>query len=330
MRRLHLERYIMELVLVVLFFVFAFTAPGFLSVRNVLNVMRNVALQGIIAFSMTAVIISGEIDLSVGSAVAFAGVVVAWLVQAFAGAGMALGLAVPLAAVLTLMLSSFVGWTIAYMRNAFGVPTFITSLAYLTVLSGFANLITDGFPITAFPQWYNFLGGGDILGVPVPALFLIVVFVVFSFLMSQTSFGRSVYAVGGNAEAARLNGINVKKIKYVLFAATGGLAGLTGILVSSQIMAGTPTVARGWELQIISAVIIGGASLAGGAGKIRGTLVGIFFLGIIINGMTLLNISQYWQLVVRGALILAAILVNSLRLRTGRPGGRRKSVGAAA
>ncbi len=326
MKKLRLERFIMEFVLIALCVVFAVTAPGFMSVRNVLNVMRNVALQGIIAFSMTAVIISGEIDLSVGSAVAFAGVVMAWFVDLFLEIGWPSGLAILVAVVITLATSSTIGWTIAYMRNVFSVPTFITSLAYLTILSGFANLITDGFPITSFPQWYNVLGGGAFLGVPVPALFLIVVFLIFDFMMNQTSFGRSVYAIGGNSEAARLNGINVQSVKYVLFATTGGLAGLTGILVASQIMAGTPTVARGWELQIISAVIIGGASLSGGAGKIRGTLIGVFFLGIIINGMTLLNISQYWQLVVRGALILAAILVNNLKFRIASDtrGGKRR------
>ena len=304
----------MEIVLIILCIFFALSAPGFLSLRNALNVMRNVALQGIIAFGMTAIIISGEIDLSVGSAVAFAGVNMAWLTRAFGNMGMVAGLAIPLAAIITIAISTFVGWTVAFMRNRFRVPTFITSLAYLTILSGFANLITDGFPITSFPPWYNTLGGGDILGVPIPALFLIAVFVFFAFLLNSTSFGRSVYAVGGNAEAARLNGVRVPRVKSILFAATGGLAGLTGILVSSQIMAGTPTVARGWELQIISAVIIGGASLSGGSGRIRGTLIGIFFLGIIINGMTLLNVSQYWQLVVRGGLILAAILVNGIRI----------------
>ncbi len=304
----------MEVVLVALCVFFALSAPGFLSMRNALNVMRNVALQGIIAFGMTAVIISGEIDLSVGSAVAFAGVNMAWLTRALASLGFVPGLAIPIAAIVTLAISTFVGWTIALMRNRFRVPTFITSLAYLTILSGFANLITDGFPITSFPPWFNTLGGGDFLGVPIPALFLIVIFVFFAFLLNSTSFGRSVYAVGGNAEAARLNGVRVPRVKSILFAATGGLAGMTGILVSSQIMAGTPTVARGWELQIISAVIIGGASLAGGAGRIHGTLIGLFFLGIIINGMTLLNVSQYWQLVVRGGLILAAILINGVRI----------------
>ncbi|TVQ40128.1 MAG: ABC transporter permease [Spirochaetaceae bacterium] len=317
MKRPRLEQYLMELILLALCVVFALTAPGFMRTRNLLNVMRNVALQGMIAFSMTAVIISGEIDLSVGSAVAFAGVIMAWLTQWFTSFGLPLAVGIPIAVILTLVASSVVGWTIAYMRNAFSVPTFITSLAYLTMLSGFANLITGGFPITSFPRWFNTLGGGSFLSVPVPALFLIVVFAAFEFIMNHTSFGRSIYAVGGNAEAARLNGINVKRVKYVLLSLTGCLAGVTGILVASQIMAGTPTVGRGWELQIISAVIIGGASLAGGAGRIRGTLIGIFFLGVIINGMTLLNISQYWQLVVRGALILIAILINNLRGLTG-------------
>jgi len=316
-KQLRLERYMMELVLIILCVAFALSAPGFLSVRNALNVTRNVAMQGIIAFGMTAVIISGEIDLSVGSAVAFAGVVMAWLTLQAGELAIPMGIGIPVAAVLTLTLSASVGWFIAYMRNVFNVPSFITSLAFLTILSGFANLISGGFPITSFPQEFNELGGGTFLRVPVPALLFIVVFAVFTFLMNHTTFGRAVYAVGGNAEAARLNGINVHRIKYTLFATTGALAGITGILVASQIMAGTPTVAKGWELEIISAVIIGGAALTGGSGRIWGTLIGVFFLGIIINGMTLLNISQFWQLVVRGALILAAILINNLRSSRG-------------
>ncbi|NBF40817.1 MAG: ABC transporter permease [Spirochaetes bacterium] len=309
-----LERYILEFVLLTLCIVLALTAPGFFSTRNLLNVMRNVALQGVIAFGMTTVIISGEIDLSVGSAVAFSGCVAAWLTRALVATGIGASVAAIASIASVVVIGASIGVFTAFMRNRFSVPTFITTLALMTILSGAANLITGGFPITSFPDWFNFFGGGFVLGIPVPALVFLATFFIMQFVMQSTNFGRAVYATGGNAEAARLNGINVRKVKYAVIGLTGAFAAVTGIMVSSQIMSGTPTVAEGWELQIISAVIIGGTSLFGGEGRIWGTFVGVVFLGVIINGMTLLNISQYWQLVVRGLLILTAIFVNNLQL----------------
>ena len=313
-RSLRPERYILEVILIALCVLLAATAPGFFSTRNLLNVMRNVALQGVIAFGMTAVIISGEIDLSVGSTVAFSGCLAAWLVRAMTVAGLSPTAATVAALSVVLAAGGAIGLFTGLMRNAFAVPTFITTLALMTVLSGAANLMTGGFPITSFPQWYNVFGGGHLAGVPVPAIIFVIAFFAMQFVMNSTDFGRSVYATGGNAEAARLNGINIRMVKYAVLALTGIFAALTGVMVSSQIMAGTPTVAQGWELQVISAVIIGGTSLFGGEGRIWGTFVGVVFLGVIINGMTLLNISQYWQLVVRGLLILTAIFVNNLQL----------------
>jgi hypothetical protein len=169
-------------------------------------------MQGVIAFGMTMVIISGEIDLSVGSAVAFAGCLTAFVTQFLAGTiGMPLSLAVPSAIAVTFAAGFGVGSLTGYLRVRFGVPTFIITLAWMTVLTGAAELITDGFPLTPFPQWYNFLGGGYLFGVPFPAIVFILVFMIIHFVMNFTSFGRSVYAVGGNAEAARLSGINVRK-----------------------------------------------------------------------------------------------------------------------
>jgi ribose/xylose/arabinose/galactoside ABC-type transport system permease subunit len=202
------------------------------------------------------------------------------------------------------------------MRTRYQVPSFITTLALLTGLMGAAELITNGFPINSFPEWYNFLGGGYVAGIPFPAIIFLLVFTFVHVLMNFTAFGRSVYAVGGNAEAARLSGINVKFVKMAVLGFTAMLAALSGILQSAEIMAGTATTAKGWELDVIAAVIIGGTSLLGGSGRVWGTMVGIVFLGIIINGMTLLNISEYWQHVVRGVLILAAVLLN--RMQAGR------------
>ncbi len=303
---------IMELVLILLCLILAFQAEGFFSMANLLNVLRNVSMQGIIAFGMTMVIISGEIDLSVGSAVAFAGCLTAYLSQALSALGMPMFMALPVAMLASLSLGFAIGALTGLIRVHFGVPTFITTLAWMTVLTGSAELITGGFPLTPFPEWYNFFGGGYVLGIPFPAIVFVLVFALTQILMDYTSFGRSVYAVGGNVEAARLSGINVVQIKILVMATVAFLAALAGIMQSAQIMSGAATTAKGWELDVIASVIIGGTSLMGGEGKIRGTLIGVIFLGILVNGMTLLNISAYWQHVVRGVLILSAVLINRI------------------
>ncbi|MCD4830196.1 MAG: ABC transporter permease [Anaerohalosphaeraceae bacterium] len=302
----------MEIVLLLLCIILAFRAEGFFTTDNLLNVLRNVSMQGVIAFGMTMVIISGEIDLSVGSAVAFSGCLTARLVQLLSGSDIAMpmGSAIVIAIVCSLITGFAVGCLTGFIRVKFGVPTFITTLAWMTALTGAAELITNGFPLTPFPQWYNFIGGGYLFGIPFPAIIFLLCFVIIHFLMNYTSFGRSIHAVGGNAEAARLSGINVSKIKILVMGIVALLAAISGVMQSAEIMSGTATMAKGWELDIISAVIIGGTSLFGGQGKVRGTLIGVIFLGVLVNGMTLLNISEYWQHVVRGVLILAAVLIN--------------------
>lgn len=333
----------LELVLVILIVVLAIKAPGFFTADNLLNVLRNVSIQGVIALGMTMVIVAGEIDLGVGSAVAFAGCLLAWQVQALGNRGVAPLLAVTIACVSTLATGALIGALSGWMRTRFRVPTFIVTLAWFTMLRGAAQLITNGFPITPFPDWFSFLGSGyiplprwfnpshwtDALGlpelvrgwmhsffgdqfpgIPFPAVLFLLTFAAVHFLMNHTPFGRAVYAVGGNAEAARLSGIRVNRVKIVVMAAVAGLAAFAGILQASQIQSGSASTALGWELDVISAVIIGGASLAGGAGRVWGTLVGLVFLGVLVNGMTLLNTSEYWQSVVRGALILAAVTIH--------------------
>lgn len=307
-----LRRSIMAIVLVALCAGLAVRAEGFFTVGNLLNVVRNVSMQGVIAFGMTMVIISGEIDLSVGSAVAFSGCLAAWATGFLAGppVGLPMPLAILLAVLVSLAAGLAVGSFTGFLRVRFRVPTFITTLAWLTVLKGAAELITNGFPLTPFPEWYNEIGGGYLWVIPVPAIVFVAAFAVIHVLMGYTAFGRAIYAVGGNAEAARLSGINVGRVKVLVMGLVAGLAAMSGIMQSSQIMSGTAATAKGWELDVIAAVIIGGTSLMGGSGTVWGTLIGIVFLGVLGNGMTLLNISEYWQHVVQGALILAAVLIN--------------------
>ncbi len=306
-----LKIYTMEAILLVLIVLLVAFAPGFATLGNLLNVLRTVSMLGVIAFGMTAVIISGEIDLSVGAGVALAGCIVAWFSGTLSARLGSVG-AVVLGIAAAIVVGGGTGVFTGKMRQWFRVPTFITTLALFTALRGFANLITGGFPLTDLPNWFGFLGAGDLLGVPFPVYVFLSVFALMHLLMTYTSFGRAVYAVGGNAEAARLSGIDVFFVKTAALAITGVLTAITGTLIASQIGSGTGTTATGMELDVIAATIIGGTSLFGGKGRVWGTLLGVLFLGCITNGMTLLDVSEYWQYVVRGAIILGAVLLNQV------------------
>ena len=303
--RQHLWQAVLEIVLLVICLVLAVISPDFLTVGNLLNVLRSVSEIGVIAFGMTMVIIAGEIDLSVGSAVAFAGCLMAWLVQS--------GVPVPPAIIAALVLGFAIGGFTGIVRAKYSVPSFITSLALLTGLRGAALKITGGFSLTPFPEWYNFLGSGYVLGIPFPAIIFAATFAAVFFLMNYTTFGRSVYAVGGNPEAARLCAINVSRVRIMVLGITGMLAALSGIMLSSRMLSGNPTVGYGWELDVIAAVIVGGTSLTGGVGRVWGTLIGVIFIGVIVNGMRLLDVHEDGQLIARGVIIVLAVLLSRLQ-----------------
>ena len=302
------SRAILEVILVVTCAVLALASPDFLTVENLLNVLRSISEIGIIACGMTMVIIAGEIDLSVGSSVAFAGCLTAYLV--------AKGWPVPAAIAAALLSGAAIGGGIGFFRTRFNVPSFITSLALLTALRGVALKMTGGFSLTPFPRWYSFLGAGRIAGVPFPAVAFACAFAGALFVMNHTVFGRAVYAVGGNAEAARLSGIDVGLVRITVLAVTGLLSAWSGVMLSARLLSGTPTVAAGWELDVIAAVIVGGTSLSGGAGSVWGTLIGVVFIGVIVNGMRLLNIHEDGQLIARGVIVALAVLLS--RLQQGR------------
>jgi ribose/xylose/arabinose/galactoside ABC-type transport system permease subunit len=215
---------------------------------------------------------------------------------------------------LSLVVAGAIGLFNGWLLTRFKMPSFIITLAMMNVLYGLAAIISNGFPVTSLPKWFNVFGAGRVFNViPVPAIVLIIVFVVNLIIMNYTKFGRSVYAVGGNAESARLSGINVTKVKVVAMVMVQICSAISGILISSQVMSGSSTFGKGWEMTAISSVIIGGASLSGGLGSVARTMVGLIFLGIIINGMTLLNVNEYAQYVVRGGLILVAVLINTIQ-----------------
>lgn len=307
--RFQVSTFALELILLAIIGFLCFFARGFATWDNFLNVLRNASTTGIIAFGMTFVIIAGEIDLSVGSAIAFYGCVLAVITEKLTAKGHpvlpVILLAVAACFTLAILTGVFTGW----IRHRFAVPTFITTLAWMAALRGGGYLLTNSFPVTPFPEWFNFFGSGYVFGIPFQAIVFLILFGVTWFISQFTTFGRAVYAIGGNAESARLSGINVLRNRMVIMALTSVFSVISAVMVASQIQAGNPTVGASWEFTVISACVIGGVSLMGGKGRIWGTFVGVMFLEIILNGMTLMNVDEYWQYVARAVLILGAVLI---------------------
>lgn len=304
-------------VLVVCAFLFA---PHFASLANLLDILRQMAFTAIIGLGMTLVIIAGEIDISVGSAVAFTSAL-------FGVLGVNWGWPLPLAAAAVLAVATLIGLAAGAIRAVFGLPSFIVTLALFSALKGGAWLLTDAIPIPILDDGFNWWGTGSWLGLPVPALILVVLFVIFSVVANRTSFGRSVYTIGGNAEAAYLSGIPVAAVRTVLFGLTGFLAGVSGLLQTSRLAAGNAGMGVGLEFAVITAVIVGGASLFGGKGSMLGTVLGGLFIAVLNNAMVLFGVNSYAQYVANGLVVLLAVLISTLRSSGGAaPGlfGRRR------
>jgi simple sugar transport system permease protein len=281
-------------------------APNFATSANLLDVLRQAAFTGIIACGMTLLIVAGEIDVSVGSAIAFSSALFGTLAVAFRWP-------LWLAAIAVVVAGTLLGGGAGAIRAWFNIPSFIVTLATFSALRGGALLLTDAMPIPILDEGFQRWGSGSVLGVPVPALLMLATFAVFAVVASRTAFGRSVYAIGGNAEAAHLSGIPVRRIRMVLFAITGGLAALTGVLMSSRLGAGNSNIGYGVEFAVITAVIVGGASLFGGRGSMLGTLLGGLFIAVLNNAMVLLGINSYAQEVANGVVVLLAVLVSARR-----------------
>ena len=279
---------------------------------NVLNILRSIAFKGIIACFMTMIIVAGEIDLSIGSTVAFASVISAALNKNMVAAGLNPDVAIWIAVAIAILGSAVVGVCISVLVIKMKVPSFIVTLAAMQLMRGAALLIANGFPIQGYPTWFKYLGSGHVGPIPFPTVIFAVFIIITWYVMTNTPFGRSIYAIGSNPESAKLSGIDVGKIKMLIFMMTSAAAGLVGVMVSAQLNSGSPNIGTNYEMDVISSVIIGGASLSGGAGTIRGTLIGCIFTGIILNAMTLLGVSDYWQYVVRGTLVVFAVFLNTM------------------
>ena len=293
--------------LVVLCLALFIATPDFLTGPNLLNIGIQVSTVAVLAFGMTFVIVAGGIDLSVGSVAALSAMSSGWM---FASAGLPGWLAL----VGGLVVGALAG-VINGLANAYGkLPSFIATLAMLSVARGLTLVISDGRPIKTAPE-VSFLGGS--LGpVPMPIVILVIAALAASFVLNRTVIGRSMYAVGGNAEAARLSGLPVKRILVTVFALAGLFAALAGLLLAGRLDSAQPQAAAGYELDAIAAVVIGGASLSGGLGRISGTLVGALVLVVIRNGLNLLNVTSFWQQVVIGLVIALAVGIDVLRRKS--------------
>ncbi|GAB3506929.1 ABC transporter permease [Emticicia fontis] len=280
------------------------SSPQFLTLSNWLIIFTQVSINALLAFGVTFVIITGGIDLSIGSVVAVSGVAAALLAREDS-----YPVIVPILG--GLFAGLLFGLLNGFLITKSKIAPFIVTLGVMTIGRGLALIISKGRPISNLSESFNFIGGGAILGIPFPIIILFVVFIICSIVLKKTIFGRYVYAVGGNQQAAWASGINVNQVKMAVYALCGLLSGLAGILLTSRITTGQPNAGMSFELDAIAASVIGGSSTSGGVGSIQGTLFGVILIGVLNNGLDLLNVSSYYQQVVMGVIIIGAVLLDS-------------------
>lgn len=296
----------------------ALTGGTFLQVQNLLNVIRQVSHVGVIAIGMTFVIIARGIDLSVGSILGVSAVVGASLAQLpEASNKMFPGLALPaIVGILAgLLVGAVLGLINGWLVAAFKIPPFIATLGMMSAARGMARMYTNGRPLSKLDPTFNWVGQGDLLFLPVPIVLFTLVAVGGHLVLTRTRFGRHVFAYGGNEQAARVSGINISRINLGIYTLVGTLAGLAGIILAARIGSGQPNLGEGIELDAITAAVIGGTSFAGGIGTIWGTVVGTLIIGVINNGLDLMNVSPFLQQVVKGAIIVLAIIIDERKNR---------------
>ena len=293
------ERAIYVVLLVMIIF-FAVANKNFLTVNNLLNIAKQVSIYGIASIGMTYVILLGGIDLSIGSIISFVNIVTAYFMV---NMGMNPWLAVIISLVICTVIGFLNGWVIAEIK----MPPIIVTFASQTILAGCAYLICNGRPISRFDAGFLKIGQGYLGPIPIPIIIMIIAFIIGAFILVKTYFGRYFYALGGNEEAAELSGIRVKRVKYLVYALSGLFAGIAGIVMLSRANTAQPNAGVGYEFDVITCVVLGGVSVNGGSGKISNVIAGVLIIGAMSNGMILMNVSSYMQMVVKGIILLIAV-----------------------
>ena len=298
--------------LLIMCVILSFMSDRFLTPDNAWNVMRQISVNMIISVGMTLVILTGGIDLSVGSILALAGAVTAGILKfgaEIADMNIYVGFTLFGALLGGILIGTLLGWFNGFTITKFKVPPFVATLAMLTIARGLTMLWTGGFPITGLGDDMAFIGTGWFLGIPMPVWISAVVVFIAVVLTNRTKLGRHIYAIGGNETAAKLSGLKIKKIKMIVYSIAGALSAVGGIIVTSRLDSAQPNAGVSFELDAIAAVVIGGTSLSGGKGTIIGTVQGALIIGILNNGLVLLNVSPFWQQVVKGFVILLAVVI---------------------
>ena len=300
------DKYRSLIALALLVVVVSILSPSFLTTKNIFNVLRQTSVNAIIAAGMTFVILTGGIDLSVGSILAISGAVCASMLVS--------GTNILVAVLVALVIGAVVGFLNGVIISKGKLQPFIATLATMTILRGLTLVFTDGKPITLgsseLAVAFGNIGGGTIFSVPTPALIMIAVFLICSYVLNNTTMGRHTYALGSNEDAAKLSGLNTDKIKIAVYTISGILAAVAGVIITSRLYSAQPTAGDGYELDAIAAVVLGGTSLTGGKGKISKTIVGALIMGVLSNALNLLDVSSYYQMMVKGVVILIAVLLD--------------------
>ena len=288
------------LVFIVLVIAFTIANPRFITMSNLLIMLRQVAVWGIASVGMMFVILLGDIDLGTGSVITFVNILCAKLMVEF-------GVNMYLAVLISLLASTLIGLLNGFMVATIGIPALIATFATQTAFSGIALIMCNGQPINGFPEKFSVFGAGWVGPVPIPVIIMIICFIIGAFILNKTYFGRYFYAVGGNIEAARLSGIRTVRVKYLVFALSGFFAGLAGIVLLSRTNSGMGNAGLGYEFKVITCVVLGGVSVAGGSGKMSGVVAGTFIIGALNNGMVLMNINTWIQDIVLGIVLVLAV-----------------------
>ena len=311
----HLKRFQSVLALGLMIIGLALMSDSFLTVDNGLNVLRQICVNLCLSIGMTIIILSGGIDLSVGSMLAFSGAVSAGLLKngiSIPGADLFIEITVSGALMIGVLVGTLLGWFNGFVITRFKLPPFVATLGMLSIARGLTMLWTGGFPITRLGDSFTIIGSGQWLGIPLPAWITAAMVATFVLGMKRTRFGRHVYAVGGSEKAARLSGLNVRRIKLMVYMIGGAMAGVAGLLVTARLDSATPNAGLSYELDSIAAVVIGGTSLTGGRGTIMGTVLGCLIIGVLNNGLVLLEVSPFWRDVIKGMVILVAVAVDKM------------------
>ncbi len=296
------------IVLCLILGIFPGTSEYFVTVKNLFNVLRQISTNLLLACGMTMVIILGGIDLSVGSVIALSGVLAA-------GGVVRYNLPIVPAMFLGVLIGIIFGLFNGFVISKTTIPPFIVTLATMNIARGLAGVYTGGSPVRVVTKEWQWIGAGYAFGVPVPVIIMIIVFIISLLIINRTKMGRYIYAVGGNNLAATYSGINVSKVKFFVYTYSGIMAGIAGIILASRMYSGQPTAGEGAEMDAIAAVVVGGTSMAGGSGKLGGTLIGALIIGILNNGLNLMNVNSFWQTVVKGIVILLAVTIDFFRNR---------------